>query len=425
MEWDLGQGMAWYNFGMKKETPAIDVREVTDVESAEIHEALEDEHREQPLERKQRARSKDIEARRDQEDSKQTAAIREMIDRTLATKKEYEKRGIEPELLGDFVEQNVRFDEQGRMKLSAKEQKQLQEKSQAFFEEVKNSKVATSKGYKVAAAYDAQIQGWTTRSQILEVAGKRMFALCSYPASWIRRRTDRLMERFSGDRMRKPKPKDWKRIVESRNSIPVLAGTPENMVVMPYIESMNAYDLFAHQKDIKDFGPFGWADGMSVENRMELLGPIAGELHKSHEKGITRGEAILPNVILTKEQKPILIDPETTYEGIDVEEQKAMDLRNLIVSSCGALARAEGFTDFSQVISKIVEGYGDPNIYESLLEVCERPMSWRQRFFFNIFTKFRVGASDLDEFERVRAAIVEYLGKPQGKKKAPKQKTTS
>lgn len=296
-----------------------------------------------------------------------------------------------------------------QIKLTPEEYKKLNKKTDAFFEEVKDSKTATNIGYEVAASYDSQVKGWTTRSKIIEIDGQKMFVLCSYPASRTRRLFDRFMETVSGDPMRKPTPEAWKDTVESRSNIPTIAGTPENMVVMPYVESINAYDIFAHQKDIKDFGPFDWAKEMTVEDKIAMCGEFAKTLKATHDTGRTWGEAILPNLILTKDKKPILIDAETTYEGIPENEQKASDIRNLISSISGALARSAGIKDFTPIVRKVLHEYRDPEVRNELKRICSKPQPWRQRMIFNAFTKFRLGATDLDEFERVKKAIVEVL----------------
>lgn len=316
------------------------------------------------------------------------------------------KTEIDKRLLGEFEPALI---ETNRIKLSEVEIKDLNIEAEKFFEEVKTSPVATNKGYRVAGSYDTKIQGWTTRSKIFSVGGKRVFALCSYPSAWLRRKFDRFMEWISGDPMRKPKLKNWKKIVESRSNIPVLADTPANMVIMPYIESFNTYDLFAHQRDIDDFGPFKWAQEMSLEEKIDLLETIAGELAKLHGRGKTWGEAILPNIVLDQNKKPIFVDPETTYEGISIKQQKATDVRNLITSVCGALVRAEGFNDFKSVIKRILTSYDDKDTIQELEKICKNKLPFRQRLFFNLFMRFRNGSTDLNEFEQVRKTILEVI----------------
>lgn len=316
------------------------------------------------------------------------------------------KTKIDKRLLGDFEPSSIEIN---RIKLSETEIKALNLEAEKFFEEIKKSPLATNKGYKVAGLYDTKIQGWTTRSKIFFVEGKRVFALCSYPNAWLRRKFDRFMEWISGDPMRKPKPGSWKKLIESRSNIPVLADTPANMVVMPYIESFNAYDLFAHQRDIDDFGPFKWAQEMSLEQKIDLLDDIAAELAKLHAGGKTWGEAILPNIVLDQEKKPLFVDPETTYEGISIKQQKAVDIRNLITSVCGALARADDFKDFRSIIKRILTSYGDNDTIQELGRLCKNKLPFRQRLFFNLFTRFRNGSTDLHEFEKVRKIILEVI----------------
>jgi tRNA A-37 threonylcarbamoyl transferase component Bud32 len=311
------------------------------------------------------------------------------------------------ENLGDFQSSEI---VNGQIALSGRDTRLALSEAIKFGKQVEGSKVAISKGYKVAAAYDAQVQGWTTQSKIITLPdGKRLFVLYNYPAGNWRRLADRFMEFLSGDKMRKPKPKDWKSTVESRSNIPTIKDMPDNVVVMPFVESINAYDIFAHKKDIKDFGPFDWAKDISVEERIKLLEPMAVELERIHKAGRTWGEAILPNFILTKDKKPILIDPETVYEQIPVPEQQATDLRNLITSACGSLARGERYSDFKVVIRNILAGYKDKLVLGALKKLCGEPLSAWKNLFFNLFTRYRVGATDLNEFETVMQVIVEVL----------------
>lgn len=305
--------------------------------------------------------------------------------------------------LGDWSGAELRA---GQIALAEAQQRECTAQTNAFFEEVKDSKPALDKGYKVAGAYDVRIQGWTTRSKIIEVDGKRFFVLCSFPAGNTRRRFDRLMEAVSGDPMRKPTPAGWKRTVESRSEIPTVAGTRSDMVVMPYLEVFNAYDLFADQKDIQDFGPFDWAKQATTGDKLALIGPIGAALARLHASGKTWGEAILPNVVLDQQRQPTFVDPETTYEGIPEREQRARDVRTLIGSIAGALARAEDRRDFQDVAHLVLQGYGDDSeLVTALDRLCAEPLGFRQKLTFEFWGKFRVGATDGKEFEEVRLSI--------------------
>jgi len=340
------------------------------------------------------------------DDHERIERVREEIHNTNVSRKEN---------LGDFQSAEI---VNGQIALSGRDTRLAIAEAVKFGKQVEDSKVAISKGYKVAAAYDAQVQGWTTQSKIITLPdGKRLFVLYNYPAGSWRRLADRFMEFLSGDKMRKPKPKDWKATVESRSNIPTIKDMPDNVVVMPFVESINAYDIFAHKKDIKDFGSFDWAKDISIEDRLKLLEPMAAELARVHKTGRTWGEAILPNFILTKDKKPILIDPETVYEQIPIPEQQATDLRNLITSACGSLARGEGYGDFKVVIKSILDGYKDKPVLDALKKLCSESVSLWKSLFFNLFTRHRVGATDLEEFETVMQTIVKVLSEP------PKQKT--
>lgn len=309
--------------------------------------------------------------------------------------------------LGDFVGEPL---VDGKLILQKFHKQFLDKELLQLVEEVKNSPVAVDKGYKVAAEYDSQVQGWTTQSKIFTLPnGKKLFVLINFTASKWRRWSDRFMEAISGDEMRKPKNADWKKTVESRSNVPTVAGLPDNIVAMPYIESINAYDVFAHQKDIKNFGNFGWAKDLKVNDKIDLLAPITSELKKVHASGKTWGDSILPNFILTKNREPLLVDAETTYENIDVTRQCATDLRNLITSACGALRRGDGIDKFDAVVDKVLSSYNDSNMSTALKNLCQEGLSWRKELFFNLFGRFRVGSNNLDEFYEVSDVIVNKI----------------
>jgi hypothetical protein len=89
----------------------------------------------------------------------------------------------------------------------------------------------------------------------------------------------------------------------------------------------------------------------------------------------------------------------------------------LITSACGSLARGEGYGDFKVVIKSILDGYKDKPVLDALKKLCSESVSLWKSLFFNLFTRHRVGATDLEEFETVMQTIVKVLSEP------PKQKT--
>ena len=92
-------------------------------------------------------------------------------------------------------------------------------------------------------------------------------------------------------------------------------------------------------------------------------------------------------------------------------------MRNLITSACGGLARGEGQTDFNGV-KGVLAGYKDKR-YLRLKKLCGEPISLWKSLFFNLFTRHRVGATDLGEFETVCELSWRFVEKPKPKTEAP------
>lgn len=273
--------------------------------------------------------------------------------------------------------------------------------------------MATSSGYPVDASYDAQIEGFTTQSHRVQLDdGSEFFALYNYPHGKWRRRSDRFTEFFTGDKMRKPTPTDWKGRLESRSVIPTVQMPSDfghsdqaDLVVMPYVPSINGYDLFARPEQIKDWGIFESMKGMSWQESMQLLQKVAVALTALHSNKLSWGESILQNVVFTPEKIPLWVDAEMAYRDMTWQREQATDVRNLAVSSLGSLAQGY-MADFDQdeVLYSLLQVQSE-EVLVDLDQLCAEQMGWLQARAFEHFGKYRLGAKDRAHFEATKLAI--------------------
>lgn len=282
-----------------------------------------------------------------------------------------------------------------------------------WLEKARSAPMATSKGYPVDASYGARIEGFTTQSHRVKLDdGSEFFALYNYPQGKWRRRSDRINEALTGEKMRKPEPHAWKGRVESRSVIPTVHmpadfGHPDqaDLVVMPYIPSINGYDLFARPQEITHWGIFEAMQGLNWEQSMHLLQKVAVALASLHSNKLSWGEAILQNVVFTPEKVPLWVDAEMAYRDMTWEREQATDVRNLAISSLGSFANGNR-RDFDQdeVLHALLT-VQSTEVLEDLDRLCTEPMGWRQAQIFEHFGKYRLGAKNRAHFEACKAAI--------------------
>ena len=319
----------------------------------------------------------------------------------------HQKRVIESRIVDPWDE------EKNQIVLDRTRLAQLFNQLAPWLEKARVAPMATSKGYQVDAAYGARIEGFTTQShRVLFDDSSEFFALYNYPKGKLRRRSDRLTEALTGEKMRKPAPNNWKERVESRSVIPTVQmpadlGHPDqaDLVVMPYIPSINGYDLFARPQEITDWGIFQDMQGLNWQQSMQLLQKVAVALAALHTNKQSWGEAILQNVVFTSERIPLWVDAEMAYRDMTWEREQATDVRNLAISSLGSFANRDrhGF-DQDELLSTLLT-VQSAVVLADLDRLCTEPMGWRQAQVFEQFGKYRLGAKNRAHFESCKVAI--------------------
>lgn len=342
--------------------------------------------------------------------SRELEGLREEVENAFEVKgKKTKPAGIkkEPDLLGDFRDSQITGD--GKIQFTAEEQKDAHAQIREHKGKFAFSPPSLVLGAKTDTEYDSNARNFSTRTKILTLEdGNRVFAVYNYPTSIFHRALDGFSKHMAGDRMSKASSADWKGVFESRSNIPVIECDDPQVVLMPYLPNVNAHDLFADNHKIKDFGPCPWAENITMEDKLELGEQIIREIENVHKTGKCWGETILPNVIITAEKKPVIVDPETQYDkGVPVKEQMARDLRDVIMSICGSLHASEkqATGDYGLITERLMTQYSDKEVLGELKRVVSQKPTFIQKIFRGFYETARLGIPP-KEYEKVVAAIL-------------------
>ncbi len=306
------------------------------------------------------------------------------------------------ELYGDFVAEKT---PEGKIVLAPETQTHMEEAATQFRREAKFM-TNTFIGEAIAAEYDIRTRNFSTQTRIAKLAdGRKVFLVYSHKGSVVHRFLDGLMKWASGLRMKKVSRSRWKQTFERKSNIPVIENQDPDTVVMPYLPNVNGYDLFAQNAEIEDFGECTWAKETDLDAKLELSQRIVDEVARIHEKGQAWGELILPNIIFTKEKRPVICDPEVQFKkGVPLVEAQAQDLKDLCLSISGALARAHDQRDPQLVVQAILGRYPNKGVVEALKKMAKKKRSWLQNLTFG-YEQVRCGVSNKAFYDSVLEAI--------------------
>lgn len=324
--------------------------------------------------------------------------LREKIE----AKKEAERQPFK-EFAPYFVSHN-------RIELPPEKQEELEKQLLAFQAKNKFAGPRLATGSKTATEYDSRAENWSTKTAIQELSsGEKVFVVNSYPSSLIHRLLDSVMRRFAEVRNFKSPNPVWKETFEKRSNIPTIKTGNKDCVVMPYIENVNLRDLLTYNKEIKNWGPIEWAKDVVLEDKKEIVRKITKEVEKIHRQGKTWGEAILANMIIDKNKKVWICDPEILfYKEVSVIEQKASDLKDIIYTSAASLSYSEKFEDYHEVVRLVFENYGDKEVVEAAVRAANKKPGLRQRLAF-VYHKARyLPMKNYKMHEKIRQAIADY-----------------
>lgn len=265
-------------------------------------------------------------------------------------------------------------------------------------------------GSPTATAYDSKVTNFSTRTSILELAsGQKVFSVYNYPLSQGHRWFDQIVKTIAGRQRHKVSSARWKKKFEGKSQVPTIQNDNPDVVLLPYIPNMNAFDLFRNNHDMSDYGELPWAKNLTTEDKLVLGERIITALAKLHaDTGVGWGETILQNVIITPEGEPIIVDPEVEFNsGVSPEEQKLDDLKEMIFSMAGAISQSEKVSDVTPIVHRFLTSYPDQTIVRQLCDTTSDKFGFLRRVQLQLHDLNYFGVS-LGTYQAITAAIKSY-----------------
>lgn len=288
-------------------------------------------------------------------------------------------------------------------------------------------KSAVLVGNKTATEYDSQVVNYSTNTRIIELAdGRKVFAVYAYKGSGVHRFLASLFMKKTGAHTAKASTAEWKQRFQEKSRITTIPYDDPYVVLMPYIPNINLFDLFTRSQKMKSFGECGFAAQMDEAKLLEIAGKIIDELvdvhdggpstrsgsttgKPSHGKGRAWGEFILYNLIIDKDEKIHVCDPEVEYdEGMPLPEQKARDLFDIMFSLASAMKKSQE-TGYEKVVRTVLERYKDRDVLNELYVLLNKKKGLLEKIGF-LYTKVRLQLhGGRKEYEAIRKIAVELM----------------
>lgn len=316
--------------------------------------------------------------------------------------------GEKKEIRGNFQEFNQYFIGPNKIELPPNEKRTTHKMVSDFQKENLFILPKIFKGNKTATKYDSKVTNFSTKTAIKELpGGQKVFVVDSYPLSFIHRAGDAVLRRIIGIKDYKVPNRRWKETFEKRSEIPTINIDNKRAVVMPYIPNINLGDLMAHK--IRDVGEVKWAAQINLQKKLEIIKKTAQAIENIHQKGKTWGEAILGNMIIDKNEKIWICDPETLfYKNVPLIEQKASDLLDVVFTSAAALDYSENYKNYTQIIEKVFSNYSDKEVIKNAIQKARKNPSFLQRLFFSSIKTRYYPIKNFKMYEEIRNSIASY-----------------
>lgn len=277
-------------------------------------------------------------------------------------------------------------------------------------EEVGFGPIPLGQGNKTPPSDRVLVEGWTTVSREIMFDRDAYFALYSYPGGQVRRAGARLAEKVTDDPLRTPSAAEWEQRFSANSVIPTVDLASENdgdrnVVVMPYLDLISAYDVLARPDQIANWEKFTQFKDLSWSEAMKLMEAASVALAAKHDSGLVVGESTLQNLALTKQGLPVWTEAEMGYvSDMPPMRRFSSDVRTLLVSSWNVLASKYGEKFDPEALAQAILPVHSVAVLQDLAVASDISMPLLQRLSFDWFSQYRMGA-DLKMYEMVRKRI--------------------
>jgi len=311
-------------------------------------------------------------------------------------------------LLGDFADHEL---VNGRIVLSPEVKKQINDQVERIKTQNRFRLPSLAHGNPTAAEYDSQASNWSTDTSIITGSdGKKVFVVNRYPFSRVHRWIDTFNRKLAGLKFSKVPAGQWKETFESRSNIPVIENDDPKVVLMPFLENVNLGDLISRNHEMTDFGGCQWADNLDLEAKLQMLDKALDQLSEIHQRGEAWGEAIIGNMIATKEQKVVICDPETLYDDdVSEAERRAGDLRDFVFSATAGMLKSGDVTDPASVVNRLLNRYGDADVIDALQKKAVKKLTLVQRAMVNVLELGRLSFASRNDYDVTQTAVLKYV----------------
>lgn len=304
--------------------------------------------------------------------------------------------------------------ERNQVRLEREELQALMAAFQRWQAEVGFGHIPVGVGNKTPPSDRVLVEGWTTMARRFDLEESSYFALYSYPGGRVRRAALRLAEWGIRDPLRTPSARHWQQRFSSNSVIPTVALTEvfageRNVVIMPHVDLINGYDVFARPIAIKNWGEFLPLKDLPWSEAMKLMHKASLALRTKHEQGKVVAEATLQNLSITKTHVPLWTEAEMDYAPKTLPINRfARDVHTLFVSSWNVLCGHYGETFDPEALAQGIFPVHAPDVLGEIVKVSQADIPWSQKQVFEYLGQFRLGA-DLkmlnDIQERIRVMI--------------------
>jgi hypothetical protein len=255
---------------------------------------------------------------------------------------------------GDFTDRDI---VNGRLTLTPDESAALQREAERLHRDSRDISPLHRGGHRIAVPYDATTLHWTTVSRTVSVGGKRVFMLCNFPGSWLIRLWFTCKLLSQGIPSWRPFSRGWKRRIESHSMVPVFTVGHRRVVALPFVDSVNLYDILAGAPTTGAGTSFAWTQPFAVADLLAACAGVGRQLAIMHGPGRAWGDPTAYNVALDGDRVPLLLDMEMGYVGLSFGRQKKMDLQLFIDDAHVEAKRWRGWDDRAAIEKAVMDGY--------------------------------------------------------------------